>query len=166
MKTRAKIFLLLLISAFILTNFSTQFMAGARRFQISIDIYAAGYFDLDNDESEDDVFTSFFITVSETPRNSMVDIYYRLKLPSGQTYIEMFQLSLSRDPDLLLSYYTIIGFNTATESGWYTATIDIVLDDELGGVYIASDTIIFDPPNDEEPGEPEFQIIQPSSSNP
>jgi hypothetical protein len=116
-----------------------------------IDIINATYGDFDNDLKEDDI-----VVVAKFKADVTCEVQCQLildlRLPSGKTFRFTFIVSFYsiEDMDTIITFTT---FNTALESGWYIAIVSgyFLID---GYCYYLTDSIVFDPPTEEEEGDP------------
>ncbi|TFH00563.1 MAG: hypothetical protein E4H14_19525 [Candidatus Thorarchaeota archaeon] len=121
-----------------------------------VSIESADYLDLDGDQLEDDILTEFTITVPQGDWDFRYTyIYCELVLPSGY-YFNCLILMIGTYNSVTL---TLGWYNTAIESGWYTFSLWA-----WGYGHVApglgSDSIVFDPPTEGDPGLPFIEIIQ------
>jgi hypothetical protein len=123
---------------------------------LMVSIESADYLDFDGDGVEDDIIVEYEI---EVPNGnwyfSRTDIYCVLELPSGD-YFDCLIIVIGKYNSLKI---TMVWYNTAIESGWYTFSVYAFAygyhAPEPGG-----DSYVFDPPTPKEPGTPVIDIIE------
>lgn len=118
---------------------------------MSITIDDAYYGNLDDDSYEDDIRISLTLVVSNWYYYTDIDLYIGIELPSG---IEFWFIAEFTVYKTTYSGYITIDFdllNTATESGWYTASAVGFANNERVSIM---DTLIFDPPGSTDGADP------------
>ena len=112
-------------------------------FDIEVDIEHAYYYDLDNDNFEDDILTIAELKTKAYGNYMISDVYQYITLPSGKTYYFVVRIIGWFDEINLISSW----YNIATESGWYIYEIEIETY-FYGYIYYDYDAVIFDPPEE------------------
>jgi len=129
--------------------------SGQKDDPLQVVIKNADYCDLDRDGSEDDIVTTFRITVlSDEVVFKRTQIYCHLILPSGSGFI----LVIGVKGEYRQLTLTIGWLNVVTESGWYTFSVLSFLIGE-SNIYYGSSSVAFDPPTGGDPGPPLAEIL-------
>jgi len=149
MNNKITVISILLISSVFFTSFSAQAISTveAESSTIIIEIKNAYYCDADNGLEENDIVVDFDLYV-KTSCILYFELYFRLILPSGNSYIYGYGV-LTIENYLNCSFYF---YNHATESGWYTVEIVGVIYQQP--IAIGVDSYSFDPPGETEGSEP------------
>jgi len=139
---------ILLISSVFFTSFSAQAITFEdENSPIIIDIKDAYYCNADNGLEENDIVVNFDLYVKAT-YILYFELYFRLILPSGNSYIYGYGV-LTIEDYLNGRFYF---YNHATESGWYTVEIVGIIYQQP--IAIGVDSYSFDPPGETEGSEP------------
>ncbi|MFX0093773.1 MAG: hypothetical protein ACFFBD_18620 [Candidatus Hodarchaeota archaeon] len=126
---------------------------------VSISIVDAFYDDLDADGLMDDVEIDLLFDFAEAenpPEKITVILAMKMVLPSGLTYaftLEIWIYSTSTDRLLILTL-----LNTATESGWYTVSLEGIVRVKSEASFLLQDSFSFDPPTGKGTGNPTLLI--------
>ncbi|MHA1971917.1 MAG: hypothetical protein ACTSW1_02920 [Candidatus Hodarchaeales archaeon] len=122
---------------------------------LEVEIYDAYYDDLDLDSYEDDIdiFVIFTFNYNGVLRATFT---LDLALPSGLTFsfiLEAWFYNCNCPIRIKIST-----FNTAIESGWYTATLSGFIRGSPLGTFYTMSSLIFDPPTGQGSGNPTASI--------
>jgi hypothetical protein len=120
-------------------------------YDLDLEIIDAFYGDFDQDTIEDDIKV---IAVFEADYEGVIysQLLLDIELPSGKVFHFTFQVSFEPHDDSY-NIITFTTFNTATESGWYVATVSGYF--LVGGYFhYLIDSMIFDPPDSDGQGDP------------
>jgi hypothetical protein len=145
----------MLINSFIIVEGDPKSLRESIDTPLEAVIYDAYYTDLDIDGYEDDIaiFVSFTINSGVKLRATFL---LEIELPSGMTY--SFLLEAWFYPSETPIRAKISTLNTATESGWYTATMKGIVRGIPTGAFLTESSLIFDPPTGAGSGNPTASI--------
>ncbi len=118
---------------------------------IDVEVIFANYTALEDDGYENDVYAEVkvYLYGGET---YTFDYEITLTLPSGTSYTYLFIITTNIEDLLIYNFF----FNHATESGWYTIDVNVLL--HTGGQSTDSHTYTFDPPGGSPGSEPDMTI--------
>jgi len=115
--------------------------------QIKIDITDAYYYAADDDNVENDIISFFTLDVKRNsgPMHKNVKFYLlaTLRLPSGQYYDYLFMVT---SPCNCHAAPVLYFSNHATEAGWYTIELTIILLKGNPRTSVGTESFEFDPP--------------------
>lgn len=120
--------------------------------EMNLTILNAYYTDADGDGSEDDVIAEFVITLSGSNRYNFI-IFPTLTLPSGMEHSYGYFINTR----LSILHCTMYFYHSATESGWYTFSIEII--GLTGGGASGLASFEFDPPGGSGDADPCGKIV-------
>ncbi len=127
---------------------------------VLVTILTAQYCDIDSDLVDDDILTTFRVTVNRyTCIFDQSYVYCILRLPSGATYLLILKV--------IGQYSTMtikLGWlNLAYIRGWYHFTVNAEILDRLRGTSLwGYSEVLFDPPTEGSPGPPLVKILSTS----
>jgi len=127
--------------------------------QLEIEVVEATYLDYDDDGQDDDILTVFRILVPEDWESGEIYVRCVLEKPSGDSLFINFDFRTKRGAEI-----TLVWFNSADESGWYTLFIEAEVtqsnlednNNRVGPAYIEHE---FDPPGGSDKHPPLIAII-------
>ena len=153
MKNKLRVLILAVVFVSVLSMMPGQVSACGDFLEVKVKY--AGYLDLDNDGSQDDILTVYKLEIEDTiTRNDKIIIVSDLVLPSGHIYSHEMLIDEAHN-----EWIIVIGwFNCATESGWYTIQVSAWIDGHEH-LTLSYDELAFDPPDDDVGGPPLIVIF-------
>ena len=127
--------------------------------QLEIEVVEAIYLDYDDDGQDDDILTVFRILVPEDWESGEIFVWCALEKPSGDSLFFSFDFRTKNGAEI-----TLVWFNSADESGWYTLFIKAEVtqsnlvdnNNKVGPAYIEH---VFDPPGGSDKQPPVIAVI-------
>ncbi|MCH8906361.1 MAG: hypothetical protein IH840_04655 [Candidatus Heimdallarchaeota archaeon] len=120
-------------------------------YSVVVTLNDAWYEDSDNDGYEDDIILILTLELFIKRAVTKVDLYVGVQLPSGAEFWFLTELKLRKSGDYASFDFKFTLFDTATESGWYTA---YAIGYAAGDKYAIMDSLEFDPPGSKSGGVP------------
>ena len=145
----------MIINSFIIVEGQPRSLRDSQPNALEVLIYDAYYTDLDIDGYEDDIaiFVSFTINSGIKLRATFT---LDIELPSSLKHTFFLEAWFSPSDTPIKAQ--ISTFNTATESGWYTAFLRGIVRGIPLGSFITESSLIFDPPTGTGSGNPTASI--------
>lgn len=140
----------LILPIFVLAIFASAGQASAN-FSVYVSINDAYYADLDGDLLADDIKLDLTLEIYNYNFYTSVEVYVGVTLPSGTEYWFVITLDVYKSTTYYGTGLDVNLYDTATESGWYTAH---AVGFASGESYSVMESLTFDPPGGYLPGNP------------